>query len=174
MRVGSTWRDGGTVFTVSKTILHPNPKVEYDFCLLLLSSRITFKANVQRAILPLQDESFPGRGSLLYFAACGLNKHGEFPMLARSRYFPVDMSGYYFTLMGYGGHSKFSSTVTYGDGGAGFFQWDTMVVYALNINELDKSEKTSSQLFNDDYGKFTVLRIGHIRNWLEEQRLIYS
>lgn len=63
---------------------------------------------------------------------------------------------------------------TYGDGGAGVFAKDSMVVHGLVYFDLYETSLDGITLREIPYGLFDVAEVALVRDWIEEKRLIYS
>lgn len=76
--------------------------------------------------------------------------------------------------MGYTQELPKVARATYGDSGAGVYAIDSMVVHGLVMFDLFESSLDEAALLYISYGLFDVVQVSLVRDWLEENRLIYS
>lgn len=134
VRVGSTIWDKGTPYRVKEVVLHPS----MNLCLMILDYKMKLSPAVHVAVLPYHEEPFPPVGSSLFYVGCGLITRIKMAPLCLLHAFPVhEVKGLHRNVtMGFSEKSDVSARVSYGDIGAGIFDYNTMVVYALVLHDL--------------------------------------
>lgn len=141
-----------------------------NLCVMILAYNIKFSAAVQRAILPYYDEPFPAVGSLLYYAGCGLITRIKMTPICLLHAFPVHQvkGATENVTMGFSQASDVSARVSYGDIGAGLFDYNTQVVYALVQHDLTPINVQDD--IKHTYGHFNALPLNGMRKWIESVR----